>query len=166
MLRPASARQAPSAPNAVSATFALNAGEWFRRVRRATICCCSEGSFAFDGSGVITYAAADYPRPPLTALRGATSYTRWPHVGSSSHRIFCVGKLSGKLVATGRAPSPCQQFLASAAYARGQSLIDAFAPSAQRTLLRMITPFGDRLRARQLNAEGRGDQAAFIMQRA
>lgn len=57
------------------------------------------------------------------------------------------------------------QFLASEAYLRGESYVQAFRPSPPRTLLRMITSVGDQFRARRLNALQQGDQAAFVLRR-
>jgi len=52
-----------------SATLPLNAGEWFRRERRAKICSYSEGFFAFDGADSSHRGLSDYPRPALRSSR-------------------------------------------------------------------------------------------------
>lgn len=74
----------------------------------------------------------------------------------------CAAK-AGFEVALVHYDSNAQQFTASEAYAKGRSFVEAFSASAPRTLLRMITTLGYQIRARRLNAEQRGDQAAFLL---
>ena len=62
-----------------------------------------------------------------------------------------------------RYDSSAMQFLVSEVYARGDSLLHAFRASPPRTALRMITSIPQQIRARKLNAQQRGDQAAFVL---
>ncbi len=59
--------------------------------------------------------------------------------------------------------STAMQFSVSEAYARGDSLVHAFRGSPPRTLMRMFTSIPAEIAALRLNAQGQGDQAAFVL---
>ncbi len=62
--------------------------------------------------------------------------------------------------------STSMQFSVSEAYAKGDSLVHAFRASPARTLMRMVTSIPAEFAARRLNAQARGDQAAFVLRRS
>ncbi len=72
---------------------------------------------------------------------------------------------SGFRVSRIRYDSSPRGFVASEAYKKGKSFVEAFPASPPRTIFRMLTSVGYALKARRLNSARKGDQAAFVLNR-